>query len=540
MGIQRIWGRPAGPALCLALGLPLGLLAAACAPQPVPGKLGPVQGFAGLVAADEPRAAVVGREVLGNGGTAIDAAVAMYFTMAVTMPSRVGLGGGGVCVSFDRAQKKAEAIEFLPRASPSGGIVPAGTRAMAALHARSGSVRWEQLLVPAENLARFGHAVSRAFARDLAAGADIVRSQPGLLEVFTARSGRLATTGDKIVQPELSSVLSGIRRQGAAYVHSGTFAARLSEASSAAGMPLSPEDIRNSLPRLVEAVSVPARKRDVAYFSPPRASAGIVAAQIWGVLTRVEDYDDAESGEREHLFAETLQRAYSQRAGWTRPDGSSAEPLEALVDPDRLERIMEGYDPARHTPAASLSPPPQNISVDAPSAGFVAADQFTKAIACNFTMNRLFGAGRVAPGTGVILAAPPRSMTDGSTSISAVVIGNTATGDVRFAGIGGVGPLGTTVLARMMLDTVIREEPLEAVMKRPRLHTHGAPDVLLHELALSEAVRSALIERGHDLRIVPAFGQINAIYCPLGLKDNPEDCEVASDPRGHGLAQVAQ
>ena len=522
------------------LGLALGLAAGACAPEPVPGKLGPVEGFAGLVAADEPRAAVVGREVLGNGGTAIDAAVAMYFTMAVTLPSRAGLGGGGVCVLFDRAQKRAEAIEFLPRTAPSGGIVPAGTRAMAALHARRGVVRWEQLLLPAENLARFGHTVSRAFARDLAAGADIVMAKPELREIFAARGGRLATTGQKVVQPELSSVLSGIRRQGAAYLHTGAFAQRLAEASTAAGMPLNVEDIRASLPRLTEAVSVPARKRDVAYFSPPRASAGIVAAQIWGALTSVRDYDGADNGERDHLFVEAVQRAYAQRAGWSRPDGTSAEPHEALVEPARLERIMADYDAAQHTPAAALSPVPEDISIQSPSAGFVVADQFTKAIACNFTMNRLFGAGHLAPGTGVILAAPPRSKTDGSTSIAAAVIGNTATGDVRFLGIGGAGPVGTTVLARTMLDTVIREQSLESAMKLPRLHTHGAPDVLLHELALAEEARAALIGRGHKLRIAPDIGRINAIYCPLGLKDHPEDCEVASDPRGHGLAQVAR
>lgn len=536
MGFQRIWGRSSGAARALALAI----LTAACAQDSAPGKIGLVEGFAGVVAADEPRAAVIGREILGNGGTAIDAAVAMYFTMAVTMPSRVGLGGGGVCVLFDREQKKGEAIEFLPRASASGGMAPSGMRAMAALHARSGSLRWEALLAPAENLARFGHGVSRAFAQDLAAAADLIGANPDLRAVFAARNGRLATTGDKILQLELSTVLSGIRRQGAPYMYSGPFAARFAEASSAAGLPLSIEDMRATVPRLSEAPAVPAKKRDVAYFSPPRASAGIVAAQIWGALTEARDYAGAPEAERDHLFAEAAQRAFAERAGWALADGSSAEPVEDLVSPERLERMMAGYDRARHTPAASLSPVPEEISAQAYSAGFVIADKYTKSVACNFTMNRLFGAGRMAAGTGIILAAPPRFKNDGSTSLSAVIVGNTATGDVRFVGIGGEGPVGVTALSRIMLETIGREQTLSAAMSLSRVHADGAPDVLWHENTLGEAARAALQTRGHSLRVTSGLGHVNAIYCPLGLKDHPESCEVMADPRAHGLAQIVQ
>ena len=533
---QRIWNQWAA----LTTGLLLVLFVAACAPSPVPGKFGVVEGFAGVLAADEPRAAVIGRDVLGNGGTAIDAAVAMYFTMVVTMPSRVGLGGGGVCVVFDGAKKTGEAIEFLPRPSRSGGMVPSGMRAMAALHARDGSQAWGSLLAPAENLARFGHAVSRAFAQDLAQAAGRIESAPELARTFTARSGRLATTGDKILQPELSTVLSGIRRLGAPYLYSGTFAERLAAASTEVGMPLTVEDIRANVPRLMAAVEVPASKRFVAYFSPPRASAGLVAGQIWGALTGPEEYASAPDGDRAHLFVETSGRAFSQRAGWLRPDGTSAEPPEILVSPERLERMMAGYEPDRHTVAASLSPAPEEISSEAYSAGFVVADQYLKAIACNFNMNRLFGAGRTAPGTGIILAAPPRSKNDGSTSLPAVIVGNTATGDVRFVGIGGNGAVGATALVQTMLDTLARDERLEDAIKQPRLHTAGAPDVLLHENTLSEAARGNLLQRGHNVRVASGLGHVNAIYCPRGIKDHPRECEAVSDPRGHGLAQVAQ
>ena len=191
------------------------LLLGACADRE-PGTFAPVEGFAGLVTGDEPRAVVIGREILGNGGTAVDAAVAMYFAMAVTLPSRVSLGGGGVCVLFQSDEKKGHSIEFMARAAPSGGMVPSGMRAMAALHARYGALRWETLVSPAESLARFGHAVSRSFEKDLAAAARIIAANPDLERVFTARSGRLARAGDRIVQIELSGVLSGIRQQGAA------------------------------------------------------------------------------------------------------------------------------------------------------------------------------------------------------------------------------------------------------------------------------------------------------------------------------------
>jgi len=110
--------------------------------------------------ADESRAAEIGRDILANGGNATDAAVAMYFALAVTLPSAASLGASGACIVHDDKSKQAESFVFAPVAAP-GPIkgasfsVPNGVRAVTLMHVRHGSSRWEAVVAPAERLARF-------------------------------------------------------------------------------------------------------------------------------------------------------------------------------------------------------------------------------------------------------------------------------------------------------------------------------------------------------------------------------------------------
>ncbi|MEM6902400.1 MAG: gamma-glutamyltransferase, partial [Pseudomonadota bacterium] len=132
------------------------------------------------VVADEPQAAIVGRDILALGGNPVDAAVAMALTLSVTLPSRIGLLGGGACLIHDPSTRdddgqdsQVTSVDFrplpVPRADGSRSEfgAPGMLRGLFAMHARFGNLRFEQLIIPAERLARFDGQISRSLINDI-------------------------------------------------------------------------------------------------------------------------------------------------------------------------------------------------------------------------------------------------------------------------------------------------------------------------------------------------------------------------------------
>ena len=498
-----------------------------------------ISGYAGMAAADEPRAATVGREILANNGTAADAAVAMAFTMTVTLPSRVGLGGGGVCVVSDRADKSVEAISFLPRRSAEGGTVPGLARGLAVLHARHGARDWRQLVSPAERLARFGHLTSRAFKRDLDAGGS--RLNGAARDRYLGADGAPPAVGQKIRQPALSAVLSGIRQQGAGYLYTGQFAERLAQAATDAGQPFGERALNGYRARAESTLTVPYGDHQL-HLPPPPAMGGLLAGQTWGMLREGGGEPPALSADSAHLLAEAWKRSLARTGRWlASPASERAEPASLLGD-GSLAPSFNSIDPGAASPASSLTPAPPRLSGDTPTAGLTAVDRFGNMVACGFTMNGLFGSGADATGTGVLLANPASETAAGADLLPAV-IANEFTGRSFLAVSGSGGAAGVLSAAELVrkLDTADGERPnLQGFLGLPRLYHAGQPDQLQVEPGLPENVTQRLSTMGHALVTRPGLGRLTAIYCQGGADSGGGNCQAAADPRGSGLAVRAQ
>ena len=508
------------------------------------GTIGFVTGFLGGVAADEPNAALIGRDILSAGGSAADAATATYFALAVTMPSSASLGGGGLCLVYDNEKGTTQTLDFLaraPRAVASGTVrpnaVPGNARGFFALHSKYGRLRWAQILGRAENLARFGIPVSRAIARDLATVEESLMVVPEVRRVFGRKGAKGAVRErDFLIQVDLAGVLSRLRSNGPGDFYQGKLARQLVDAANGSGGSLRIEDLRDFAPRWHDTLKVSFGDLTM-HFSPPPPPAGALAAEMWLMVENGGRYRSAAGDERHHLLAEASQRAFADRGRWmTDAEQSSLQPQE-LVSADRVNSLMGDYRPDRHRPAPG---PPAVPPLENPAAtSFAVVDRDGSAVACTMTMNNLFGNGQIARGTGIFLAAMPGQGGRGFTSLGPMLAVNHHVDQLFFAAAatGGVAAPGAMIGAAA--KSLIGQQPLDQALAAKRLHHGAVPDLTYYEKGMSDSTLDSLVGRGHKVGATQQLGQVNAIWCPGGLPRAPESCAVEVDPRGYGLAVSA-
>ena len=432
-----------------------------------------ISGFIGGVVADEPTAALAGREVLAIGGNAADAAVAIGFTLAVTYASRAGLGAGGACLAYspDRTspgEGVPEAILFtsvaprtvLPRTDRPA-AVPMLARGLFTLHARYGRRPFETLVAPAEQLARFGTPVSRALGRDLQLVAGPLLADPNARAVFAPR-GAVLGESQTLIQPDLGATLAQLRVAGVGDLYQGALSQRLVAGSAAAGGGMAASDLRGALPKTVSPLII-SSNRDRVAFLPPPADGGLAAAAAFQAL-------ESNPGDLQGASARALAVAARFRQG-------GADPASLLAG---------GAAPSGGNPLPALPA----------STTFATLDRDGNAVVCAVTMNNLFGTGRIAPGTGIMLAASPASVPP---PLLAAAISWNPNLRAFHAAVGGSGQEGAPIAVAAGLSNAVRG---------------------------GSAIPAPVPEPGRD----------NAILCSRYLPDSEGSCSWATDSRGAGLA----
>jgi gamma-glutamyltranspeptidase/glutathione hydrolase len=374
----------------------------------------PVRGKHAMVASVDVIASRIGADVMKRGGNAVDAAVAVAFTLAVTWPEAGNLGGGGFML-VRTPDGKSVAIDYretAPAASSrnmyldaAGKVtkdstlgyravaIPGTVAGLALAHQRYGKLPWRTLVEPARKLAADGFIVSQYLERSLAAtDAQRMKQFPESWRIFGGKK-----EGDRFVQPELAAVLARIANDPSDF-YRGSTAKKIVAAMKEHGGLLTAQDLANYKPKIRTPLRGTYRGYEIVSMPPP-SSGGIALIEMLNMLGA---YDLKSMGwhssEYVHTMLEVMRRAYADRAQFLGDPDFAKIPVAGLTSRAYAEKRRADIDPARASDSKSVGAGDPAPYESQSTTHFSIADKDGMLVSNTYTLNDSFGAAVTVSG----------------------------------------------------------------------------------------------------------------------------------------------
>jgi gamma-glutamyltranspeptidase/glutathione hydrolase len=533
----------------------------------------------GMVVAQEKIAAQIGADILRQGGSAVDAAVATGFAMAVTYPRAGNIGGGGFMVIHLAGRNEDVAIDYreaAPQATRRDIFLGAdgkpdntksrdsalsigvpGTVAGLSLALEkygSGNFTLAQLVKPAIDLARDGFALADDMADTLPDGQRRLSHWPASTKIFSHPDGTSLRDGDQLVQSDLAATLTAIAEQGPSGFYQGPVAEKLVKAIDDAGGIMTLDDLKSYQAIIRTPVRGSYRGYDIISMPLP-SSGGTVLLETLNILEGFP-LGDLKPGSATslHLLIEAMKRAYADRARYLGDPAFVNAPIVTLIAKDYAAKQRANIDLNHATASAEVfSPAPPHEGGN--TTHYSVVDSLGNAVSNTYTLNFPYGVGLVAEGTGVLLnnelddftAAPGASNAFGLvgyeanlpgpgkrplSSMSPTIVLKDGK-PVLVTGSPGGSRIISTVL-QVIVNVLDYHMDVAAAVAAPRLHHQWLPDEVRIERGFAEDALAGLKARGH--RVIEPMGQTSANS--IAATDN--ELLGAPDPRTRGAEAAGQ
>jgi gamma-glutamyltranspeptidase/glutathione hydrolase len=538
----------------------------------------------GMVVSAQHLATDVGVDILKRGGSAIDAAVAVGYALAVVYPSAGNLGGGGF-MTIRFANGRSTFLDFrekAPRAASrdmyldKGGNVIKGLSTVGWLavavpgtvsgldYARKkyGTMALKALIEPAIELAEDGFILEQGDVDMLAVATGDFKKFPASSEIFLNK-GRPFVAGQRLVQRDLANTLRLIEKQGVDGFYRGKTATAIVEASRAGGGIIDREDLEHYKTRELPPIECDYRGYHL-ISAPPPSSGGVAICEMLNIL---EGYPIREQGwgsaQALHYEIEAMRHAFVDRDSLLGDPDFVGIPVRQLIDKRYAARIRDAIKPDKAAVAGDIRwgvAPHEGSN----TTHFSIIDDAGNAVSMTYTLNDWFGARVVATGTGVlmndemddftpnpslanaygIVEGDANAIAPGKTprsSMSPTIItrdGKT----VLILGTPGGARIITAVL-QTILNVVDFQMDIQEAVDAPRIHNQWFPDVTnVEPYALSPDTRKILESMGYRFDDSLPANHIAAIIVGApklgGTAIGRNRFYGANDPRGGtGLAR---
>jgi gamma-glutamyltranspeptidase/glutathione hydrolase len=505
-----------------------------------------------MVVCAHPVAAAVGKNILQQGGNAIDAAIATELALMVTFPEAGNIGGGGFLVYRDHSGSTA-ALDFREHApgaattdmylneqgnviaglSISGHLasgVPGTVDGLVEAHKKFGKLPWASLVQPAIDLAKNGVALTTRAATNLNRIQEDLKKYNSIAPEFLLGTW---SSGDTLKWNDLAKTLERIRDNGRAGFYEGQTAEDIvSEMKRGNGI-ITKEDLKNYKSRWMEPVTGTYRGYKVISMPPP-SSGGVALLQL---LKSVEGFDvknmKHNSSELIHLMTEAERRVYADRAEFLGDPDFYPVPVEGLTSAAYNQDRMKNFDPTKATPSSEIKAgnPVKKESEETTHISVV--DQEGNAVSLTTTLNEWFGNKVVVAGSGFFLndemddfSAKPgvpnmfgllggeaNKIEPGKTMLSAMTPTIVEKANKLFMVVGSPG--GSTIITsvfQVIMNVVDHGMGMQEAVNAKRVHSQWLPDLIAPEdSTLTTETESRLKALGHTIKYRTRIGRVDAI-----------------------------
>ena len=529
----------------------------------------PVWAKNGMVATQEALASDIGLKILKDGGNAVDAAVAVGFALAVTLPRAGNIGGGGFMMVYDAKQGKTVALDYREKAPSSAsrdmyldsdgnavsdlsryhglavGVLGTVAGLLKALEDH-GTMSRGQVMAPAIALAENGIEVTAGLSESLEALSDRLQKWQSTKKIFFKPDGSAYQPGELLRQPELAKSLKLIAAKGADGFYKGETARKLVKAVNEAGGNMSLQDLANY--KAIARVPVKGDYRGYEIVSmPPPSSGGIHIVQILNILEGypLKDYGQ-NSAQTIHLMSEAMQLAYADRAEYLGDSDFIDVPASGLTSQAYADKLRSLINPNKATPAATIkanNPLPYESDQ---TTHFSIVDKDGNAVANTYTLNFSYGTGLVAEGTGILLnnemddfSAKPGvpngyGLIGGDanaveankrplSSMSPTLVFKDSKPYIVTGSPGGSRII--TTVTQVISNVIDHDMNIAEATHAPRIHDQWLPDEIRIEKALNVDTIKKLESMGHKVSPQSAMGSTQSIMI------TPNGVYGSSDPR---------
>ena len=497
----------------------------------------------GMVAAQNRWSAAVGAEILAAGGNAVDAAVAVGFSLAVTLPRAGNIGGGGFMLIHDAESGRDIAIDFRETApvratrdmylDENGEVdgqksrfshlasgVPGTVAGFWHAHRKYGRLSWKQVVGPALRQARYGIRVSYDMAELLSANQSRYCRNEATCRYFYKDDGSAYEPGEILIQADLADSLELIAADGADAFYKGDIAQKIIAEMERGGGLIDAESLAAYKAIEREAVRGTYRGYDIVAMPPP-SSGGVHVIQMLNVL---ENFDVAgfgvESADSIHLLAEVMRLAYADRSKHLGDPDHYDVPVEWLTSKTYAKKLAATIDMSRARDSADVAPgvEPRHEGIDTTHLSVVDADG--SAALVTYTVNFSFGSGVAIPGAGFVLnnemddfAAKPgvpnafglvgseaNAIASGKRPLSSMSPVMVFDGDdLRLATGSPGGSVIISAILQLVVNVIDHGMNIAEGTIAPRMHHQWLPDRLSLEPGFSPDTVRILEERGHTI-----------------------------------------